>query len=348
MQRFLLLALVAVVGCDNASPADPPRPLSEICIQGTRFIDGGGATFPVFGFNYASESLTEDWDRETAWVTFADDIDEMVGYGANTVRVHLQFADLMDSPQLPNIGALGRLGRLIRLAEEKRVYLTITGLGSYRNTDPAWYTDLDERGRWAAHERFWRAIALVARESPAVLSYNLMNEPVAGVSTGQGWLPGDGFGGFYFVQNITLTPGTRSADEIFEAWTGQLTTAIRSLDPDTPITVGFLPLGPFEQFGENLDYLSTHMYPATGEIEARADYFRARTGGKPVVIEEVFSLASSAEDTNRFLDLVAPVSAGEISHYDGRTQAELDAGTDIGSALSGAWLRTFSARAPGS
>ena len=341
------MALVAAVGCDSSGTDDPPRaPLSEISIQGTRFVDDTGATFPVFGYNYASTSLTEDWDSEAAWADFAEDMDEMVEYGANTARVHLQFRDLMDSADRPNFDALGRLGRLIRLAEDKRIYLTITGLASYRNADPDWYTGLDEAGRWAAHERFWRAVTLVARESPAVLSYNLMNEPVAGVDPEGGWLPGDGFGGFYFVQNITRTPGSRTPTEIFDAWTGQLTTAIRSLDPDTPITIGFLPLGAFERWGENLDYLSTHMYPETGEIEARADYLRDRLGSKPLVVEEVYSLGSSAEDTNRFLDLVAPFIAGEISHYDGRTLEELDAEGTIAAALRATWLRTFSARAP--
>src|SRR5690606_27926073 len=125
------------------------------------------------------------------------------GLGANVVRVHLQLARFMETPHEANQKNLAQLAKLVELAEETRLYLNITGLGCYHKQDvPAWYDELGEQDRWQVQCRFWRAVAQVCRESPAIFCYDLMNEPIIGGGENPGeWLAG-ALGDKHFVQRI--------------------------------------------------------------------------------------------------------------------------------------------------
>ncbi len=126
------------------------------------FLAASGRKFVPWGFNYdhdRSGRLIEDyWERE--WKTVADDFREMKQLKANVVRIHLQFGKFMKSRVEPNGDSLRRLDRLLKLAEETKLYLDLTGLGCYHKQDvPAWYDALSEADRWAAQARFWEAVA---------------------------------------------------------------------------------------------------------------------------------------------------------------------------------------------
>ena len=126
------------------------------------------------GFNYDRDHkmrLLEDyWESE--WSTVQSDFAEMHELGANVVRVHLQFAKFMDSPDKPNQNALDRLERLLKLAESEGLYLDLTGLACYRKSDsPPWYDKLSESGRWRAQALFWEAIAQCCADRPGVFCY---------------------------------------------------------------------------------------------------------------------------------------------------------------------------------
>ena len=95
----------------------------------------------------------------------------------------------------------------MRLAEQTGLYLDLTGLGCYHKQDvPAWYDALEESDRWDVQARFWKAVAGVCKDSPAIFCYDLMNEPVLDGGKGDGWLAGEPLGGKYFVQRITRDP----------------------------------------------------------------------------------------------------------------------------------------------
>ncbi|HMC28710.1 MAG TPA: hypothetical protein VKM56_13050 [Verrucomicrobiae bacterium] len=96
--------------------------------------------FHPWGMNYGNSGrLLEDfWN--TDWKTLADDFHDMHALGANVVRIHLQFGKFMDAPAAPNALAFRQLKRLLWLAEQTKLYLDLTGLGSYRPADvPKWY-----------------------------------------------------------------------------------------------------------------------------------------------------------------------------------------------------------------
>ena len=116
----------------------------------------------VWGLNYdhdRSGRLLEDyWNNE--WPVVVKDFNEMKALGANVVRVHLQVAKFMKTPNEPNQASLKQLARLAALAEDTGLYLDITGLGCYHKKDvPKWYDQMNEADRWDVQARFWSAVS---------------------------------------------------------------------------------------------------------------------------------------------------------------------------------------------
>ena len=92
------------------------------------------------------------------------------------------------------------------------------------------------------HARFWKAVAGVCKQSPAIFCDDLLNAPVlAGDEGKKDWLPGPTLGGKYFVQRMTTDVRGRTDREIARAWVDRLATAIRSVIDRQMITVGVIP-----------------------------------------------------------------------------------------------------------
>ncbi len=314
-----------------------------------------GQPFVPWGFNYdrdyKSRLLEDYWEAD--WPTVVEDFREMKQLGANVVRVHLQFARFMDAPDQPNEKALKRLGQLVKLAEETRLHLDLTGLACYRTQDvPAWYSALDEAERWEAQARFWEAIAGHCATSPAIFCYDLMNEPIVpgGERKPGDWLTGE-LAGFVYCQFISLDQAGRPRPEIARRWITKLAAAIRKHDQRHLITVGFLPnslegvadASGFvpSKVGDSLDFICVHLYPKTGQLEQDLKTLKGFQVGKPVVIEETFPMGCNPADLKEFIGRSKPYAAGWIGFYWGQTPAELSKSTNIGDALTAGWLKLF-------
>jgi hypothetical protein len=340
----------------SACAAPPVLERVEVDASGRGFVlAGSGEPFTPWGFNYdhddASRLLEDYWESE--WPTIEADFREMKDLGANVVRIHLQVGKFLDGPDRPNERALARLRRLLALAGEVGLRLDLTGLGCYRKSDvPAWYDALTEEGRWEAQARFWEAIAAVCAPSPAVFSYDIMNEPVVpgGRRAPGDWL-GPPFGGYHYVQVITLDQAERPRPEIARAWIERLVRAIRKHDARTLITVGlvdwsldrpgltsgFVP----EKVAPLLDFLCVHIYPEAGKVSEAIDTLKGFAIGKPVVIEETFPLRCSIPEFRKFLEESRSAAAGWIGFYWGTTREEYRRRKDIQAALMLGWLDLF-------
>jgi hypothetical protein len=325
---------------------------------GSFVLADSGAPFRVWGVNYDHDShgangrLLEDyWEQE--WETVRSDFQEMKELGANVVRVHLQIGKFMSSPEQPVEKALTQMRRLLDLAEQTGLYLDITGLGAYHKTDtPKWYDALPEADRWTVQAQFWSAVAKACRDSNAVFCYDLMNEPVIGGNTEEGWVGGE-LGGKCFVQRLTLDAGKRTPIEIATAWVHQMTSAIRAEDREHLITVGVIPWAlvwptakPIFYSPEAsgpLDFVSIHLYPNKGEVDKALAAMAVYDIGKPLLIEETFPLSCSIEEMDDFLKRSRSRAEGYVSFYWGRTIAELDAAKENKevSALVSGWLKYF-------
>lgn len=310
----------------------------------------------LWGLNYdhdRSGRLLEDyWVEE--WATVVEDFDEMKDLGADLVRIHLQLAAFMRTPTEADPAALAQLENLLRLAERTGMRLNLTGLGCYhKSAVPAWYDALDEAGRWAVQARFWAAVASTCAGSTALHCYDLMNEPVLpGAQPETEWLVGEGFAGKHFVQRISLDLAGRTREEVARAWVETLVAAIRRHDARTPITVGEIPwafvfpgAGPFfsrPDVGGQLDLVSVHFYPQSGQVDQALAALEVYRSDKPLIVEETFPLACSIAELEAFVDGSRGWVAGYVGFYWGETIEELALRPDdLAAAITREWLLYF-------
>jgi hypothetical protein len=354
-----LLAIVLLLPCTCLAMEQV-----QISHDGKGFVVAvSGDRFVPWGLNYGHpDQLIEDfWNSD--WGLVEHDFRYMHSLGANVVRVHLQFARFMKSPQEPDQASLELLGRLLSLSEKTGLYLDLTGLACYRTRDvPAWYDRLDESHRWAAQLLFWEAVADRCKNSPAVFCYDLMNEPfVPGPKREPGqWYSGKPLGGFDFVQFISLDPAGRPREQIAAQWVRTLSKAIRGKDPHHLITVGMLPsmkgwgfLSGFvpKVIAPELDFIAVHIYPEKGKTDVALAMLKTFAVGRPVVIEETFPLACGADELRRFLLDSRGTAAGWMGHYNGQSIEELskpdpNEKNPLARALWLDWLKLFKELGP--
>jgi hypothetical protein len=323
-------------------------------------FEPSGRPFVPWGFNYDHDEkgrlLEEYWEDE--WGKVEEDFQEMKELGANLVRIHLQFGKFMEGPDKPNERALRRLAQLVALTEKTKLYLDITGLACYlKEYVPAWYDDLDEKGRWEAQAEFWKAIAARCAPSPAIYCYDLMNEPVVpgGKRNAKDWLGPPFAERFHFVQFVTLDQADRPRPQIARDWTHRLATAIRQVDRQHLITVGLVPWSldkpgltsgfvPGEIVNE-LDFISVHLYPEKSKVDEAIETLKGFSVGKPVLIEEMFPLKSPLAEFSQFIERSRESAAGWVGFYWGKTPEECRRANTIADAIMLAWLQFFERQA---
>jgi hypothetical protein len=352
-----LVVLVAFLPCSAAD-----LEWVRVSDDGKGFVQTeSGKPFVPWGFNYDHEGdgkLLEDyWDDE--WPTVESAFREMNELGANVVRIHLQLDKFIASPTEPRQDSLNQLTRLLRLAEQTGLYIDLTGLGCYHKQDvPHWYDKLTEQERWAAQAVFWEAVAKTCAESPAIFCYDLMNERVVpgGDQQRDDWL-GPGFDDKHFVQFIALDRQNRNRSDVARQWTRTLVSVIRKHDRRHLITVGLVPWSldrpgltsgfvPDKLVGD-LDFIAMHIYPEKGKVDEAIETVKGFAAvGKPVVIEETFTLKCSAAELEQFVDRSRPYATGWIGFYWGRTPDEICPAKTIPEALTLSWLKLFQKKTP--
>ncbi len=356
MRRLLFLFLI--VACLPAPARAGDKAWIAVSKDNKGFVlKPSGKRFVPWGFNYDHDEkgrLLEDYWR-SEWPKVERDFRTMKKLGANVVRIHLQLGKFLDGPNQANEKSLDRLTKLLRLADEVGLYLDVTGLGCYHKADvPAWYDNLTERDRWEVQARFWRAIAERCAGSSAVFCYDLMNEPIVPGGKGNNWLA-PAFAGKHFVQFIARDQQDRPRPDIARQWLRHLTAAIREKDKRHLITVGlvawsldrpgltsgFVP----EKVTADLDFVSVHLYPKKGKVDEALKTLAGFAVGKPVLIEETFPLACSAQELDEFIEASAKHAAGWIGFYWGKTPEELRRPETIGDAITREWLELFQKRA---
>ncbi|MEO6820026.1 MAG: cellulase family glycosylhydrolase [Ginsengibacter sp.] len=321
--------------------------LEPIHVSGKTFKDAVDNNFIPWGVNYTNTNelrlMDDNWNDPVTWEIIKQDFREMKALGVNVIRIHLQYNRFMVNATTPNQQALSRLKDLIIFAGTYGLYLDITGLGCYIKEDvPSWYTMMSEKNRWATQAVFWKAIAGVGKQYNNIFAYNLMNEPVTPSKTTTEWLPGEPYGGYYFVQNITRTPGKRTWQTVTRSWIQTLKNAIRKEDDHTPVTVGFIALGNVAQFNDLLDYNSAHLYPEDGKMNEALNFVNNNQTAKPLVIEET-SWFAGFDNMKSFINTTQSqnLTQGYLSHYGGETIDQLKQNGDLGSAIQADWYKLF-------
>jgi len=338
-------------GGGSSHPARPaPTGLERLRVgpRGTGLVGAGsGAPFVAWGFNWGGPGDYDDLGlvRER----FA----QMRSFGANTVRLNLQFADVMTSPTQPSRAALDHLSAIVSLAESERLYLDISGNEVWvPGGAPAWYDSLGESARWDAQAVYWGALAETCAGSAAVACYDLLSEPAVGDGLPPGaWYTGR-FGPYNFVQRISLELAGRSPAQVASAWTGRLVEAIRARDADHLITVGMQPNQDESRFpaaavASLLDLLSVHVYPKTGQGQESLALVQGLASlGKPVLVEETYLLYGDTATLEQFILGGRPYADGWLGFYYGPAVADLKHPAALARPLQREWLRLFEKYAP--
>jgi hypothetical protein len=321
--RFLAVFGLAVVwllvGC-----AAPRMEVVRVAPDNKGFILAPShQPFTPWGHNYGVSQPQESGKMD--WPRISRDFDDFRKMRANVARIHLQVPHYLDGPQKPDARALAELSQLLKLAEQKGIYLDVTGLASYHfKHRAAWYDALPDKDRWAAQARFWEAVSETCAKSPAIFCYDLMNEPVAGGTRQDGWYAGR-MGDYEFVQRLSLNQGGRPQAQIAKEWTHIMVSAIRKHDQVHPITIGMLPVwGPApKDVGPELDFIAVHIYPSTGKVADALINLRQFDIGKPIVVEETFPLSCGVADERDFLLQSRGIAAGWIGQYPDETPDQL-------------------------
>lgn len=322
-----LLVLFAFLCVSHSGSAEVPRKDTGLCrrilVSPDRenfLLEKTGQVFHPWGMNYGHYGVLAKNFDDPEWDTLVSDFRTLKAMGANVVRVHLQYDEFMRSAEQPDPQAVAGFKRLLEIARNSGLYLDITGLAAYRPAGrPAWYDAMDESDRWEAQSLFWSAVARAGAGDPAIFCYDLINEPIipAKARASGDWYTGR-LGEFDFGQYLTLDPKERSKNRIGYEWIDKMTTAIRKIDSQSLITVGFLPWESaafIDTVSACLDFISTHIYPQSGHTAEAIGLLTHFKAGIPVVIEETFPLACDTAELAAFMRESRETATGWMGHY---------------------------------
>jgi Cellulase (glycosyl hydrolase family 5) len=344
-----------------ACATTPPRSLSAPTVDGIElspdahsFVSSRtGAPFTPWGYNYDHDTqvpprLIEDyWADE--WPKIARDFHAMRAMGATLIRVPLQLSRVMRSPDDVDPESLERVRRLLGVAESEGLHVDLTGLANFRQEDvPPWYSALSEADRWKTQARFWEAIAERSSGSPAVFCFDLMNEPSVPAAAQASWFAPAWIDGRTYIEYLAKDLGGRSRAEVGRQWLRTMVRAIRRHDGRHLITVGNftvgdqaenLPIGltPRELAAE-VDFLSLHLYPDGGRLEAARAEIRQMSVGKPLLVEESGPLRCSLDQLRGLMVKSRGEVAGWMGFYWGETSEEYRRSGKLEDALRADWI----------
>lgn len=252
--------------------------------------------FTPWGCNY--------YDPETGWppqlwARFDADrvraqFDDIRAIGGNVVRVFASVANVLAGPNQVNAAGLVKMERMLALAESAGLRVIWSGPGAWEGT-PAWWQESTlfeaciQPELLAAQQTAWRGIAERMRGHPALLAYELLNEPFAP------WQPSATLTACWskwrdeFAPNAPADPPCPTAPLLREwsadfqrfrehlavAYVRHMTEAIRGTDDTHLVTIGlhqksapfdWYPPDPYAAFNPHLlaplvDYTSVHFYP---------------------------------------------------------------------------------------
>lgn len=341
-----LMAIIAILATNVFAENISSLPRIRVAQNGHGFETEHGKPFVPFGVSYYrpgqgwAPQLWKKFDAEATRKDFA----RMKSLGVNCVRVFLSYGSFMTDSNEVSPEGLAKFDQFLQVAEEAGIYVHPTGPDLWEGT-PDWVRGdriADER-LLAAVENFWRQFAARYRNRKVIFSYDLLNEPMVGWDTppmrekwnrwlekkyrttnavAAAWQLTNGdvtFGSIPVPPQQDCAACARLLDfqnfreSIADEWTRRQVAAIKSVAPDTLVTIGLiqwsvpsvLPASwvysgfrPDRQ-AQFLDYLTIHFYPlANGHYDYKDDDEAANLAyldsvmhqvaqcGKPAVIGE--------------------------------------------------------------
>ena len=289
----------------------------QVAADGRGFTEGpGGPRFVPFGCNY--------FDPKTGWAPkiwklydherVARHFGQIAGAGLNAIRVFLDMGILNPAPGEYSAEGFGKVDDMVKTAAAAGLRIIFSGPNTWHGTpdhrrgDP--YTD--PRQIELTH-LLWQKIAGRWRDEPAVMTWDLFNEPMVGWPTrAKGWLGDTRLAAWRDFAQKKL--GAKVGDDLVSAdtagqdhklwttyldfqetlaeqWTARQAKTLRDAGAKQMISVGLIQwgipvhlaraMGPGgfnpRRIAPHLDYLSAHFYPILrkGNLENELDLQRA-------------------------------------------------------------------------
>ncbi|MBN1362292.1 MAG: beta-galactosidase [Sedimentisphaerales bacterium] len=171
------LLLAGAAGCSSARKLE----LIATTATGDGFVEvASGRPYVPFGTNYYDPNTgwpPQVWQQFDAdWVT--EHFALMRRLGVNCARVFIAAATFQPDPNTIDEQTLSKLDTLIEIARRAGIRLIVTGPGDWEGEPSYWQPDRfagDEA--LAALEHFWTVVGQRYQGEPAILAWDLANEP---------------------------------------------------------------------------------------------------------------------------------------------------------------------------
>ncbi len=265
--------------------------------SGWGFVEkDSGQPFVPWGCNY--------YDPFTGWAPrlweqfephrVAEQLDHIRAIGGNTIRVFTTVKNVLAGPQEIHRAGLAKMERMLDLAAERGLRVIWSGPSLWEGA-PSWWQEQAAHEAYArpdlaaAMETAWRGIGEAMRGHPALLAYELHNEPFAP------WQPTPTLREKWAHWRARRAPQVpedfpapddplrwrwswdfqRFREDIAVEYVSRMAAAIRRVDADHLVTIGlhqksapfdWYPPDPYAAFNPHrlaglLDYFSVHFYP---------------------------------------------------------------------------------------
>ncbi len=205
------------------------------------------------GINY--EPRDTPFDRQ--WTNFdervvAKDFDTIAKLGLDSVRIFVPFYDF--GGENPKEQRLSEVERLLDLAAARKLRVVITLFDGRVDHRPV---------RWPGDDLHLQTVIARLKDHPALAMWDIKNEP-------------DRDDGIYATRLEV------------RAWLAHMTSTVRSLDPKTPITIGWATAQSASDpaMSNLVDVVNFHWYLPVNGLRKVIENLRATTGGRPIMIGE--------------------------------------------------------------
>lgn len=271
----LTLVLGSATGWAGSVPTEAKMGLIAISPDGKSFVEQpSGRPFTPFGTNYYDPNtgwapkIWRQFDRTRVTRHF----EIMRDLGVNCARVFFAAATFQPDVNTVDEQALAQLDILVQIAREHGIRLILTGPDHWEGSPAYWKPDrFAGEQALRALDTFWRTVGQRYRGEPAILAWDLLNEPHMPWFT-ETWRPlwnqwlqakfgtwdnlktqwagaikdGDAWGNVAVPEDKANKGDPRLLDwqlfreSLADEWVKRQVTAIRQADPTHLVTVGYI------------------------------------------------------------------------------------------------------------
>ncbi len=218
-------------------------------IKGQQFYLANQSFFPK-GINY--------YPQKTPWTFFWSKFDTEIiskdfalvqSLGFNTLRIFVNFHDFNKGNV--SIEQMGKLRQLLDIAQKHHLKVIVTlfdFLGDYRLLN------------FPATDRQLETLLTTFREHPAILAWDLKNEPDLDFK-------------YHDIADV-------------QEWLQWILKRAKIYDPNHLLTIGWAYPENADFLGKELDFVSFHSYKSPEELAYGIEVLRKKMGEKPLILEE--------------------------------------------------------------